>query len=271
MKTINLDINKISNLNHNKTNKNSKKNINKNTKKKVSKNIQNDENELCGICLESLNSEQIFEIPECGHKYHSNCIIHWYRIPNNDKKCPYCNCLGPRRPYYRGNMAKQEYLKNIINYSRKKNAPENLKKMVKNLKDIKNSLNLKKKQYNKAYKDANISKLCKERNKLESKRIKLENKISERFNIQPILVVKKKIIYEKKPLPEPINKISNINDNNINLNDNNINLNDNNTNLNSNLLTEELSFLNYSDNDSENSSYNGSDQDDINIILNDPV
>ena len=46
----------------------------------------------CTICLNNLNKEQIYELPECKHKFHTNCIVTWMRSGNN--RCPLCNNTG---------------------------------------------------------------------------------------------------------------------------------------------------------------------------------
>jgi len=48
----------------------------------------NDES-LCLICHDDINSDQSYELPECNHIYHTDCIIQWFRIGNSN--CPYCN------------------------------------------------------------------------------------------------------------------------------------------------------------------------------------
>ena len=44
--------------------------------------------DICSICYDSLEDNNTTEI-ECGHKYHINCIIKWFRTGN--QKCPLCN------------------------------------------------------------------------------------------------------------------------------------------------------------------------------------
>ena len=49
--------------------------------------------DICSICHEPLsNSEQIYTLPECSHKFHTNCIMHWFRTDHN--RCPLCNNEG---------------------------------------------------------------------------------------------------------------------------------------------------------------------------------
>ena len=38
----------------------------------------NKDNDVCLICHCNLEDEQIYELPECSHKYHTDCIIQWF-------------------------------------------------------------------------------------------------------------------------------------------------------------------------------------------------
>lgn len=45
------------------------------------------ENVECTICLETFELDQIITILECGHYYHSDCLLPW--LSKNDN-CPQC-------------------------------------------------------------------------------------------------------------------------------------------------------------------------------------
>ena len=49
--------------------------------------INNNEDDFCCICQESINKEIIRELT-CNHKFHIDCIEHWFEKRNN---CPLCN------------------------------------------------------------------------------------------------------------------------------------------------------------------------------------
>ena len=50
-----------------------------------------DEDQCC-ICHESLkNGKQVFELPECKHKYHTHCIGAWWCAPR-DRHNPEGTC-----------------------------------------------------------------------------------------------------------------------------------------------------------------------------------
>jgi len=49
----------------------------------------NDNQEICCICQDILdNGEQVYELPECNHMFHTNCVMTWFRHQN--VACPYC-------------------------------------------------------------------------------------------------------------------------------------------------------------------------------------
>jgi hypothetical protein len=55
-------------------------------------NIATPTGEECMICREELECTQCYTLPECNHKYHTNCLISWFR--NGDPRCPYCGNKG---------------------------------------------------------------------------------------------------------------------------------------------------------------------------------
>jgi len=48
------------------------------------------DHEICTICQEALNNgdDQLFELNECKHSFHTNCIVSWFRSGQN--RCPLC-------------------------------------------------------------------------------------------------------------------------------------------------------------------------------------
>lgn len=103
--------------------------------------------EICCICQDILdNGEQIYELPECNHMYHTNCIMTWFRAQNI--ACPYCANPGtlnekptPRRSYgYYGGynnalrLMETNRYKMIIKILNKKDVPKDLKKLHATLK-----------------------------------------------------------------------------------------------------------------------------------------
>jgi len=160
------------------------------------------EEDKCIICLDNLSDEPEYCLPECSHKFHQNCIMHWFRGGNS--KCPLCNNLGvnqhdnthgSRWGWWGGGKHRYQMIRQ---YSRKKEAPAKLKKKVANLKKLEDKQcalrgeikNFKNKTG--AWKD-----LSKEFNKLRRKRWRLDSNIRNRkmsisiFNIIPIIIAKK--------------------------------------------------------------------------------
>ena len=48
---------------------------------------QNEGNEICAVCLSSINEKDKYKL-ECGHIFHTDCIIKWFR--NSNGNCPCC-------------------------------------------------------------------------------------------------------------------------------------------------------------------------------------
>jgi hypothetical protein len=58
---------------------------------------------VCVICHEhmyettddkNIMDDSCFMLPECGHCFHTNCIIAWFRTVQSSGKCPLCCCHG---------------------------------------------------------------------------------------------------------------------------------------------------------------------------------
>ena len=88
----------------------------------------------CAICHDPLETDK-YTIPECNHEYHTNCIITWFRTGKNT--CPLCNDIGinsiqqmeANTNWAIRKIAFENY-KILRAFSRKKDAPPKLKKMV---------------------------------------------------------------------------------------------------------------------------------------------
>ena len=55
-------------------------------------NSECNDNDICVICREKLKNSQYYSLPECNHKFHTDCIISWFR--QGIKRCPLCNNKG---------------------------------------------------------------------------------------------------------------------------------------------------------------------------------
>ena len=94
----------------------------------------NDYDNLCGICHEKFDTEQCYTLPECNHKYHTNCIITWFR--NGYQNCPHCN-NNPTNLYSNFGNTKLT-LSTIRNFSRNKKSPKYLKSYFNKLNKYRN-------------------------------------------------------------------------------------------------------------------------------------
>lgn len=86
-------------------------------------------NQNCSICLSEIDDETVcYTIQECNHKYHTNCLIQWFRTSHN-VSCPLCRHVNTS-----GGLTHHERKTRfslISNYSRRKNANILVKRMVK--------------------------------------------------------------------------------------------------------------------------------------------
>lgn len=113
--------------------------------------MSDDFNELCAICHENMNiidnNDVMYELPECKHYFHTNCILTWFRCGHNT--CPLCNNEGINNNnsmsinlisntldnyswQYKRKLLNDNFLK-MRRYSKKKDAPNELKKKIKKL------------------------------------------------------------------------------------------------------------------------------------------
>jgi len=91
------------------------------------------EEDICAICHEDFSGD-LYTLPECSHIFHTNCIMTWFRM--NKSSCPLCmnsgvNSLKDIKNLDWGirNAALMNY-KRAQSFSRRKNAPESLKKQI---------------------------------------------------------------------------------------------------------------------------------------------
>ena len=104
-------------------------------------NDSNNENNQCAICLETINSNdssQSYKI-DCNHEFHTDCIMKWFRLGNSN--CPLCNDSPNENTNavlssYGTSLYIDERFKVIKNISRKKDAPEALKKHMDKFKTL---------------------------------------------------------------------------------------------------------------------------------------
>ena len=101
-----------------------------------------EEQTMCAICHENMENH-VHTLPECNHKFHTNCIMTWFRAPSGNKRCPLCNNQGINThsdintsiEWHERESAMLNYVE-MRRFSRKKIAPQKLKNMVKKLKKM---------------------------------------------------------------------------------------------------------------------------------------
>lgn len=124
----------------------------------------------CCVCLDDINEDKSHTL-ECGHSFHSSCIINWFRKGNSN--CPLCNdkTITTNLGYFQ----KIETIKDIKKLSRKKSCPVVLKKKIEKIKIIEQ-------QYKKAKEDhLTYKKLHKEIFNNEKKLMRNKWKISRKI------------------------------------------------------------------------------------------
>jgi len=153
--------------------------------------------ELCCICHEGL-TENIYTLPECNHKFHINCICTWFRTGKT--ACPLCNNNGVNGPNVSGGWwSWRDKYKEMRKKSRKKDAPDILKKLVKDLKkyelELKKHSKIKKEYKNSLTKNEKVNDIVSKYNKIRLKRHRINSKIRAKkralaslFNIEYIII-----------------------------------------------------------------------------------
>ena len=102
-----------------------------------------EEADLCIICYSELDCSGsiTYSLPECGHTFHQNCIMHWFRQANS--KCPLCNNTGPFNGHPNDQRSRWNYpferYKVLRRLSKKKDAPKDLVKGINLIKKKKTS------------------------------------------------------------------------------------------------------------------------------------
>ena len=113
----------------------------------------------CSICLEDMNtvsSQEIHTLTECSHKFHNSCIIQWLRTGKS--KCPVCRGVQDEkeRRRFAWYIDRKNMLRLVLNYSKRKDAPKELVKMVKKYdkaREKQKVCKLELRTFNKAHKD----------------------------------------------------------------------------------------------------------------------
>jgi hypothetical protein len=167
-------------------------------------NIKNKKQEsVCLICHDDIYSNQNYQLPECNHIYHTDCIIQWFRMGNSN--CPYCNYSYNNEDNLRSYSSRRNKLEKdytlIKKFSKEKKSPKILQTKINQIEKLKIQLVSFKEELNKMknengkYSDLKkkyISirqKIYKKTNSIYNKKIDLVQMV----NIVPIIIPVKKI------------------------------------------------------------------------------
>ena len=130
------------------------------------------EEETCSICLNEFGEdEQCHCLDECNHKFHTKCIINWFRKAST---CPMCRDNTVDEINHIPAFILHERGKELRKVARKKDAPEALKKQVAKLKKIESEIKEKAKALTEFRKEN--KEILNTHNKLRSSRWNLQTK-----------------------------------------------------------------------------------------------
>jgi len=145
------------------------------------------EEDICAICQEDFSGD-LYTLPECAHIFHTNCIMTWFRMDKSS--CPLCMNSGVnslkdiKNIEWRRRSAALMNFKRARALSRKKNAPESLKKQITSLKKYED----KQKQFMKEFQefkksmpeDMTVQNILTKNSKLRRKKWRLQRGINRR-------------------------------------------------------------------------------------------
>lgn len=94
----------------------------------VNQNKDSDDNS-CSICFMTMDIDNnVCTLNDCQHRFHTNCIVGWFR--NGNSSCPCCR----DDPLPLDSLQKYGRCKFLCKYAKRKEAPPELKKLVERLK-----------------------------------------------------------------------------------------------------------------------------------------
>ena len=137
--------------------------------------------DICVICMSSMTEENSYKL-SCSHRFHTDCIIKWFR--SSDGNCPCCmdnpmNINMTQGIYfgmYNSDVLDKRF-HNIMKYSRKKDSPIILKKEIKKIKQYESQLKAIKNERKEFRKKEEYKKLTKEIDRLNAKLYNKQNSL----------------------------------------------------------------------------------------------
>ena len=90
--------------------------------------LDNEETDQCSICFTELGNDesQIYTVPGCNHKFHTACIIPWYRV--SDGSCPYCRSNDQEGHWTHYVSSRANIVSTWKRLAKRKECPEFIKK-----------------------------------------------------------------------------------------------------------------------------------------------
>ena len=151
----------------------------------------NSTDDICLICHENYENKKEYTL-ECNHKYHTDCIMKWFRMGN--KNCPLCNDQGNNINFNMyGRITKLSQLRQL---TRRKDCPPVIKTAVNKLRKKENDFKTYK-TYFKNFVNNNKDIIKQYQQNLKKRRYykssirKIQRAICNIANIFPIYVIKK--------------------------------------------------------------------------------
>ena len=145
----------------------------------------NDLVDICAICHDELSGD-MYTLPECSHVFHTNCIMTWFRMKKSS--CPLCNNCGVNNfkdlekvSWRDRDRAFTEY-KRLRAFSRRKNAPKELKKKINDIKKLEEKEKKMKKEFqdfknNKPSDNLSVKQIVTKYNDMRSRNCKMKWKL----------------------------------------------------------------------------------------------
>jgi Ring finger domain len=101
----------------------------------------------CICCREYTENESVYSLPDCGHKYHTECIINWY-ITTDINQCPYCRNVPNPINFSINNfllLSRRKRFTFMQKLGRRKECPKQLKNAIEKYRNtINNGKNIRK-------------------------------------------------------------------------------------------------------------------------------
>lgn len=114
-------------------------------------------NNNCIVCHDTISENNYYPLPECGHIFHTDCIVTWFRSGKNN--CPLCNDKGinniETNDIYIGGIDSRRSGRAIM-----KNYHSNINDLPKDVRKLMMSI----KKYEREIKELNM--LCRQKSKL---------------------------------------------------------------------------------------------------------